>query len=368
MKIDLFFWICLADVAWEHAMTIPFIQRELCSSITVHFQRIYGFFLIFITELICMRTGPLFRGDSLDPDVCHNFICGIALACGKTVLVTKRGLSLLQGMNSSHTEIPVKQWPWFPANSSSNREFCLMGERKESTAKSWCRESRAEQKPLCCLVGPGTHSAFPEFLIPSSSCPGKFPDPAPELWTLLLVAPVQCPAQPFCFPSRCGQIFMFQSHSCCSRSGVSSLFQRNWCMECSVRRSGKLVLKWMSFEGSLPAASGVPPPGPFIIPCIPCRHLQECRIRELLSLSLRYSLVLLVQTFFSLIKQTNSPGILAGSQNSLHIHVVLYNRNLFLHGFFSGFFETQDLRKKVRSWILQWFQPILFFNAATFQN
>lgn len=63
-------------------MTIPFIHREFCSSTTVYFQRIYGFFLIFITELICMRTGPLFRGDSLDPDVCHNFICDIALGCG----------------------------------------------------------------------------------------------------------------------------------------------------------------------------------------------------------------------------------------------------------------------------------------------
>lgn len=46
------------------------------------FPEIYGFFLIFITELICMRAGPLFLGISLDPDVCHNSICDIALGCG----------------------------------------------------------------------------------------------------------------------------------------------------------------------------------------------------------------------------------------------------------------------------------------------
>lgn len=264
-------------------MTILFIQRELCSSITVHFQRIYGFFLIFITGLMCMRTGPLFHGDSLDPDVCHNFICGIALACGKTMLVTKTGLSLLQGINSSHSEIPVKQWPRFPADSSSNREFCLVRERKESRTESWWRETAETSLlfggslPLTQLFQGSSFQAHPAL--------GSL---SPELWTLLPVAPVRCPAQPSCFPSRSGQIFMILSHSCCSRSGFSSLFQWNRCMDCFVRHTGRLVLKWLSFEGSLPAASGVLPPGPFIIPC---RHLQECRIKELLSLSLRYCLV-----------------------------------------------------------------------------
>jgi len=36
------------------------------------------FFLIFITELICMKTRSLFCRDSLDPDVC--FLCGAIIS------------------------------------------------------------------------------------------------------------------------------------------------------------------------------------------------------------------------------------------------------------------------------------------------
>lgn len=207
--------------------------------------------------------------------------------------MTKTGLSLLQGIN---WEIPIKQWPWFPANLFSNRKFCIVGERNETRTKSLYRENRAELS--CRNLSAAwwvlaTPSAFPDFSSQAhplwevcfqgcglSQCPsrGSFPKSSSAL-----LLPIQIWAD-----------FIIQSHSCYSRSGFSPLFWRNWCMECSGRHTG------LSFEGSLPVASGVLSARPFIIPWIPCRHLQECwtRIKRLFSLSLRFCLVQLGQTFF----------------------------------------------------------------------
>lgn len=209
MKIELFFSNLLADVAWERTMTIPFIQREFCSSITVYFWRIYDFFLIFITELICMRTGPLFRGDSLDPDVCLLWEVIISFLILHWVVAKwswwqRQDYHFCKGWTttSSHSEIPEKQKPWFPANLFSNRKFHIGSERKETRIKGLCREKRAEQKPLCCLVGPCHPLGFSRFLIPTSSCTGNFVPRAVDSPSTLPVPPFQCPAPPFCFSSR----------------------------------------------------------------------------------------------------------------------------------------------------------------------
>lgn len=55
--------LCLEGILLIHHRLFP---EDLCSS------------LIFITKLICMRTGYLFRRDSLDPDVC--FLCEVIIS------------------------------------------------------------------------------------------------------------------------------------------------------------------------------------------------------------------------------------------------------------------------------------------------
>lgn len=81
--------LCLEGILLIHHRLFP---EDLCFS------------LIFITELICMRTGSLFRRDSLDPDVwfmrSHNLIWDIAFGCGKMVMMAKKGLWLVQGMST----------------------------------------------------------------------------------------------------------------------------------------------------------------------------------------------------------------------------------------------------------------------------
>lgn len=68
------------------------------------------FSLIFITQLICMKMGSLFRRDALDPDVCFVSSCNLVchcVGCGKMEMMANKGLTV-QGISTCNWCLPVK--------------------------------------------------------------------------------------------------------------------------------------------------------------------------------------------------------------------------------------------------------------------